>query len=535
MLFEGKVYDQSPADFGKFEEQWRSAPAEKFGEIVWQLRREGIESAPAPLFADGAPICSYQSLRTVSVPNTTIESVSIDPVDGTCRVAAVITHPPADDRVRVFIGLPIKGWNGRFRGTGGSGFWGGNVANLRVPLAKGYAAGSTDAGHEGGSGSFALGPNRQLDWQAIRDNAYLAVHDMTVVGKALTRAFYGRPPGHSYFAGLSTGGRQGLMEAQRYPEDYDGIVSLSPAINLNRIQFSHLWPQLMMLESGDFLPKEKLEAATAAAIAACDSADGVIDGMIADPLACTYDPQALVGTVVGGAVFTRTDAEVIRRIWEGPRGREGRFLWYGPARGADLSVTAKTEGSPLKGQPFGISLDWIRYFLLQSPQWDWTTLTRDRFELLWNQSVEEFGEVTSGDNPDLAGFRDRGGKAIIIHGLADPLIPVAGTVDYYKRVQQCMGGARATAAFARLFLVPGANHAFTAKSLYPMGTMESIIRWVEAGEAPDRIDAESRDERGALIRTRPVFAYPREARYRGTGSTDEARNFVAETGGDRAR
>ncbi len=526
MLFEGKIHDQSAADFAKLEELLREASPDLFAGYVWGLRREANEPTPQSLFPEAAPVCTFEGLRQVSIPNTTIDSVTVDPVDGSCRVAATVTHPPANDRVKVFIGLPMKGWNGRFRGTGGSGFWGGNPSNLRVPLARGYAVGGTDVGHEGGSGSFALDASGRLDWQAVRDNAYVGIHDMTVIGKALTQAFYGRPPRYSYFAGLSTGGRQGLMEAQRYPEDYDGILSLSPAINLNRIQFAHLWPQLVMLETKDLLPKAKLDAATAAAVAACDGADGVIDGIIDDPIRCTYDPGSLVGAKVGDSTFTATDAEVVRQIWQGPRGRDGRFLWYGPARGADLFSTAKTGGTPLTGQPFGISLDWVRFFLVQNPRWDWTTLTREDFEALWNQSVEEYGAVTGGDDPDLTRFRDRGGKVIIVHGLADQLIPVAGTIDYYQRVQLRMGENQASTAFARLFLVPGANHGFNGPGPSPIGMMEAVIRWVEDGQAPDRIDAEQRKETGKLIRTRPVFAYPRVAKYKGTGSPDDAANFA---------
>jgi pimeloyl-ACP methyl ester carboxylesterase len=527
--FEGKLLDQPPADLAKLEGFLRSASPDNLAVFVQGLRREGNETAPKPLFPDAAPVCPYESLRSVRIPDTTIESVAIDPVDGSCRVTATVTHPPANDRVTVFIGLPMKGWNGRFRGTGGGGFYGGSVGSLRVPLARGFAVGSTDVGHEGGRGSFALSATGRLNWQEIRDNAYLGIHDMTVVGKALTRAFYGRAPGYSYFSGSSTGGRQGLMEAQRYPEDYDGILSLSPAIYLNRIQFAHLWPQLVMLEAKNFVPKAKLDAATAAAVAACDGADGVVDGVIDDPTTCTYDPEPLVGTKVGDDTFTEADADVVRKIWEGPRGRDGRFLWYGPARGADLSATAKTAGSPLTGLPFGISLDWVRFFLVQDPKWDWTTLTRGEFELLWNQSVEQYGAITGTDDPDLTRFRDRGGRVVIIHGLADQLIPIEGTIDYYRRVQLRMGGAQSAAAFARLFLVPGVNHGLSGAGPSPTGMMESVIRWVEDGKAPDRIDAQLRDATGKVIRTRPLFPFPQVARYKGTGSTDEAGNFTSST------
>src|SRR5437773_4377668 len=183
------------------------------------------ESPPKPLFPDAAPVCPCESLAKVSLPNTAIDSAAIDPTDGSCRVTATVTHAPAGDRVKIFIGLPATNWNGRFRGNGGGGFSGGSAGSLRGPVAQGYAAGATDTGHEGGSGSFALDANGRLNWQAIQDNAYLGIHEMTAVGKALTQAFYGKAPRYSYFVGGSTGGRQGLMEAQRYPNDEDGTVS----------------------------------------------------------------------------------------------------------------------------------------------------------------------------------------------------------------------------------------------------------------------------------------------------------------------
>src|SRR3989449_2121885 len=249
------------------------------------------ETPPRPLFPDAAPVCPCESLAKVTLPNTMIDSAALDPSDGSCRVTATVTHPPSVDRVKVFIGLPTTNWNGRFRGNGGGGFSGGNAGSLRGPVAQGYASGATDTGHEGGSGSFALDANGRLNWQAIRDNAYLGIHDMTVVGKALAQAFYGKAPRYSYFVGGSTGGRQGLMEAQRYPNDYDGILSACPAINWQRFLPADIWPQVVMVAAGNFVPKAKLDAATAAAVAACDASDGVSDGVIDDPARCARSEE----------------------------------------------------------------------------------------------------------------------------------------------------------------------------------------------------------------------------------------------------
>jgi hypothetical protein len=284
-----------------------------------------------------------------------------------------------------------------------------------------------------------------------------------------------------------------------------------------------------MQETKHFVSKAKLDAATAAAIAACDGADGVTDGIIDDPIRCNYDPKALVGKSVGGDTFTDADAAIVRQIWEGPRGHGGRMIYYGLTRGTDLNTYAGTEGSPLVGKPFGIPLEWVRYFVVQNPKWDWTTMTRGEFELICNQAAEQYGAIIGTDNPDLTRFRDHGGKIIIMHGLADQQIPVQGTIEYYERVQRQMGGAARTAEFARLFLMPALNHGFRGDAPNPTGQLEAIMRWVEEGKAPTVMTGEQRDGAGKVIRTRPFFPYPQIAKYKGSGSTDEAANFVAHT------
>lgn len=480
-----------------------------------------------PLFPGIKPVCACEDLAKVSLPNTTIESASLDPSNGWCRVTAIVTHPPAGDRIKVWIGLPVTNWNGRFQGNGGGGFSGGSATSIRGPVARGFASAATDTGHEGGSGSFALDKDGRLNWQLIIDNAYLGIHEMTVTGQALTQAFYGKAPRYSYFVGGSTGGRQGLMEAQRFPEDYDGIVSACPAIYFQRFVPASLWVQVVMNETKNFVPKAKLDAATAVAIAACDGADGVKDGVIDDPLRCAWDPKELVGQEVGGSTFTEADAHVIRQVWNGPRGADGSFLWHGLERGADLSPYAGTRGTPLGGQPFSISLDYFKYFLVQDGKWDWTTMSAAKFEQLWRQSVEQYGAIFGTDNPDLTRFRDRGGKVIIYHGMADQLIPAAGTIDYYRAVQERMGGEKKTAEFARLFLAPGVDHGFRGPGATPIGLNEAIIRWVEDGQAPEKLLAEKRDAKGKVTMTRPLFPYPNVAKYKGEGSTDDAANFVS--------
>ena len=221
---------------------------------------------PKPAIANARPVRSCESLASVALPNTTIESAAIDPAaPNVCRVTAVTTHPPMGDKVRIWVAIPTANWNGRFLGTGGGGFSGGSAGGANQPAGQGWAAGATDTGHEGGSGSFALDANGRLNWQSIRNNAHVGIHEMTVAGKALTQAMYGVAPRYSYFNGCSTGGRQGLMEAQRYPQDYNGIVSGAPAINWNRFHIQHVWGPVVMNAANNPVAPCKLAAATAAA------------------------------------------------------------------------------------------------------------------------------------------------------------------------------------------------------------------------------------------------------------------------------
>ena len=310
------------------------------------------------------PVRTCESLTSLSLPNTTIESAAVqEPAGNTpafCRVTAITTHPPAGDRVTIWVGLPLTGWNGRFQGVGGGGFSGGGASGLIGPVRQGYAAGSTDTGHPGGSGSFALDSTGHLNWLLIRDNAYLGIHEMTVTAKAVIEAFYGTAARHAYFNGCSTGGRQGLSEAQRYPADYDGILSGAPAINWTRLHMEQMWGTVVMLAEKNPVPSCKFAAATAAAVAACDGNDGVKDGVLEDPRACKFDPKELVGKSTPCGDFTGADATVIRKIWEGPRRQDGSFLWYGLQRGGDFTGLSSTGGTPLIPKPNPITLEWWR-------------------------------------------------------------------------------------------------------------------------------------------------------------------------------
>jgi hypothetical protein len=492
------------------------------------LRLIALPPVAAWLLSGQAPARTCESLLSVTLLNTTIDSATA--ANGVCRVDATVTHPPAGDKVRIYIALPLEKWNGRFQGTGGGGFSGGSPNSLAGPSSQGFATASTNTGHDGGSGSFALDADGRLDWMLIRDNAYLGIHEMTVAAKALVEAFYGKPPQYSYFNGCSTGGRQGLMEAQRYPADYHGILSGAPAINWTKLHVAQAWGQMAMAEANHYVSSCKFAAANAAAITACDMLDGVKDGLLEDPSRCKFDPKIL--TLFQPADCERVtdaDAAIIRKIWDGPKRSDGSFLWYGLPRGADFGGLNATGGSPLTGRPSGITMDWWRYFLKQDPKWTWTGgVTQSQFEQMWDQSVEEFGPVIATDNPDLTAFRDRGGKLILWHGWADPVIFAQGTIDYYSRVLVRMG-AEATPQFIRLFMAPGVAHCRGGSGPEPTGQFEALMKWVEQGIAPETLLGSKKDAAGAT-RTRPLCQYPLAARYRGSGSIDTAASFTCAAG-----
>ena len=487
---------------------------------------------PKPAIPNVKPVRSCESLAMVALPNTTIESATIDSNNpGICRVTAITTHPPMGDKVKIWVGIPTSNWNGRFLGTGGGGFVGGNAAGVNEPVSLGYAAGATDTGHEGGSGSFALDANGKLNWQAIRDNAHVGIHEMTVTGKALTEAMYGAAPKYSYFNGCSTGGRQGLMEAQRYPQDYNGIVSAAPAINWPKLMMQSVWGTVQEMAAGNGVPACKLAAATTAAIAACDAIDGVKDGVIEDPDRCHYDPKGLIGTSAGECgTFTQADADIVRKLWEGPRRLDGSALWYGQTRGTDLNALTTSRGNPAKPQAFAFTNDWLKYWITQNPQFDSTTLTPETYQRYWDQSIEQYGIVIGTDNPDLSAFRDHGGRIVLWHGWADQLITPEGTIDYYKRVLQQMGGAQKASQFLEFFLAPGVAHCAGGAGPSPYGTLDAVRAWVEDGKAPATLTAARRDQTGAIARSRPLCQYPLVAKYKGAGSTDDAANFTCSAG-----
>jgi hypothetical protein len=496
-----------------------------------------------PVAAVMPAAASCDSLKTLSLPNAVIDSASVVPastigaapsapatkVPATCRVHATVSHPGANDRIGIDVWMPVDGWNGRFLGVGGGGYAGGNPNSMASPVSDGYAAATTDTGHQSTfSGAFALDANGRLNWTMVRDFSYVGLHDLAVVGKAVTAAFYGNPPKYTYWNGCSTGGRQGLAEAQRYPQDYGGILSAAPAINWSRFIPAEFWPEFVMLREGNFLPQCKFTAFQAAAVKACDTiGDGVADGVIGDPLQCKFDPKTLVGTTTQCGTVTSQDAAIVEKIFAGPRSTSGQFLWYGLTPGTSFAGLAGTvtKGDTTSGAPFPIAVDHIKLWLLQNPGWDWTTATYEQYDQLFQQSVEQYTDVIGTDNPDLRGFKKEGGKLLIWHGLNDQLIFPQGTINYYNRVTQFMGGTAKTLDFARLFLAPGVGHCAGGAGPQPDKPFDALVDWVEHGHAPATLNGLLRDATGATA-TRPICLYPQTAAYKGSGPTTAASSFV---------
>lgn len=442
-----------------------------------------------------------------------------------------LTQPDrAGNPIHIEVWLPAS-WNGRFQGVGGSIYSCGPYYYEMAPaIQEGYAAATTDCGvplSERETASWAL-RDRQLNWSLIHDFASAGIHDMTVTGKAVTSGYYPSPLKFSYFNGCSTGGREGLTEAQRYPADYKGIVSGAPAINWTRFIPAEIWPQLVMNQAHDFLPSCKEIAFTNAAVQACGSTGGVIS----NPSACDWNPDKLIGESTPCGVITRADAAVMTRIWQGPRDGDGKQLWYGLERGASLGGLAATAsaGGTTVGLPFPITVSWLGTWLRQNPSWDWRTLTFAQFDRLYRESVSKFSSIFASDNPNLSAFKSHGGKIVIWHGLSDQLIFPQGTVNYYQRVEHAMGGASQTETFARLFLAPGAQHCASAAGAAPASPSQplaSVVKWVEKGQAPATIPGTvTSPVSGQVTRTRPLCLYPKVARYQGHGSPAQASSYT---------
>ncbi|KAI1325096.1 putative esterase [Xylariaceae sp. FL0255] len=437
-----------------------------------------------------------------------------------CDMEVFLTHGDAGDQVRFSIYLPLKGWNGRWQGTGGGGFTAGGFDFELVPaVTSGYSAGSTDAGVPLDGNTDVWYNNTQL----VDNFVYLSLHEMTVLGKELSEQFYGKKPEYSYWFGCSTGGRRGYSEAQRYPEDYDGIFAGSPAINWAQLTVADYWPIVAQNIAGGDVPMCKFEAMGNASVAVCDSLDGAKDGLISNPLICHFDATTMVGKEVpcgnSTAKITNEDATVWNSIRHGPAGEEGRSLWYGLQPGTDYNDQAARPG-------FEISLQVIADFLAGTPGLDITKMNQSQFVDYFDQSLSKLKAVWGTDNPDLSAFKARGGKLVTWHGWSDNLIAPQGTLDYWKRVVDTMGGEEEVDDFYRVFMAPGFAHCGGGPGpQLPTDNLAPVVEWLEKGIAPETFLFSGNGQSRALCK------YPKELEYKGYGNVSDASSWKCVTNG----
>jgi feruloyl esterase len=491
--------------------------------------------APAGTKVESVTAVSHAA-GTVDVPPVTpLPAVHVPDVPAFCDVTVTLTHPGQGDHAKVRVWLPLDNWNGRLQTIGGQAFAAGDYgASLAGAVKNGYAAATTDAGV--GTyidTSWALTSEGKVNTTLLKNFASRSEHEAAVVAKDVIDGFYSRPASYAYFNGCSTGGRQGYMEAQRYPDDYDGILANAPAINWDEFEVATLWPQVVMNNEKTYPTSCEFKAFTDAAVKACDPLDGVKDGLVNDPARCDFDPRRLIGTkvVCDGKELTITaaDAAVVRKIWDGPRTASGKKLWSGVPIGADLSglagVTPPDANGNVKGAPFPVPASWVQTWVEKQPSFDLTKITYSQFTQLFKQSEAEYDKIIGTDDPDLSAFRKSGGKLLSWHGQADQYIPTEGTVKYRKQVEQELGGAKRVDNFYRLFLAPGTAHCgLNNGSGATTDDLGALRTWVEHGKAPETLPATLINAEGKSV-TRDLCSYPSVSRYDGHGDPAVASSF----------
>jgi feruloyl esterase len=432
-----------------------------------------------------------------------------------CRVM-VTSRPTSDSDIKIEVWLPqADRWNGKLLGADNGGFSGAiNYTALANAITRGYAAVSTDTGHAGDQMDFGVGhPEKIVDW------AYRSIHEMTGIAKAVVEKGEGRAPGRSYFSGCSTGGQQALSEAQRYPADYDGIVAGDPGNNRINLIYGFLWSWLATHDANGspILPAAKLPALAKASIAACDANDGLEDGLIANPRTCHFDPAVLAcKDVETDACLTPPQIEAARKVYAGARTKTGEQLYPGWAPGSEAGW-----GTYITNPKEPVRIGLFRSWVFQNPSWDPRSFDWDKDVATVNEKYP-FLNATS---TDYSAYKARGGRLIMYTGLADPVTSPFDTIAYYESVTKAMGGVGATQAFFRFFPAPGMGHCGGGAGPNTFDALSALDAWVEKGTAPESIPA-SHATNGVIDRTRPLCAYPAEAKYRGSGSIDDAASFV---------
>jgi Tannase and feruloyl esterase len=464
-----------------------------------------------------------------------------------CRLM-MEARPSADSDIKIEVWMPVTGWNGRFRGQGNGGFAGElDYRAMGAVVGLGYATAATDTGHSasGIDARWALGhPEKVIDF------GYRAIHDMTQTAKAAIKAYYGRPTQHSYFASCSNGGRQALMEAQRFPEDYDGLLAGAPANYFTHLVTSDLFAaQVTTTDPASYIPASKLSAIARAVNEACDGLDGLADGVIDDPRQCRFDPAGMLCKEGDAATcLTSAQATALKKLYEGARHSDGRPIFPGFLPGAEEGeggwgwgqwITGPAPGRALL---FDLANGYFANMVYEKADWDYKTASLP--EAL-KAAEEKTARTLDATDPDLKPFKARGGKLILWHGWNDPSISALNTIDYYESVVGAMRPDDA-GSFLRLYMAPGVLHCAggpgpnsfgqsgdTRSSDSRQSLQFALEKWVEEGRAPGAIiathysagSAPGRDD-GQAGATRPLCPYPQTAVYKGTGDMKDAANFT---------
>jgi Tannase and feruloyl esterase len=487
----------------------------------------------APAFA-----ASCESLASLELPDTTItlaQSVAAGafvppaaPAKGKgkqnattfrdlpafCRVTATI-KPTSDSDIRIEVWMPATGWNGKLEGNGNGGWTGSiNPATLATGLRRGYATAMTDTGHEGGSGSFALGhPQKLIDF------GYRSTHEMTLKAKAIIATLYDRAPKYSYFSGCSAGGKQGLKEAQKFPADYDGIISGSPGNNWTNMMVQIVWvAQAVHKDNASNIPAAKYRLLHDAAVAKCDLSDGAKDGVIGIPPSCKFDPGALQCSGADGpSCLTKPQVDAARKIYSdviNPRTK--KLIYPGFEPGSELGWGQFVAGAT----PTTFATDLFKYVVFKNENWDYKTLNFDS-DVALAEKIDN--GVNNANDPNLSQFFRRGGKLIQYHGWNDQLIAPGNSVNYYNSVVDELGKSAVEKSY-RLYMIPGMSHCQGGEGADTFDSLGALEQWVEQGKPKDVVA--SRVVAGKVERTRPLCPYPQVAKYKGSGDANDAANFA---------
>ena len=486
-----------------------------------------------------APAASCESLASLALPDAAITSADVvdagaflpprtsgDRALATaartygglptfCRVAATLM-PSSDSDIKVEVWMPTAGWNGKFQAVGNGAFTGSIRYNsMAAALGRGYATSSTDTGHVGNTASFALGhPEKLIDF------GWRSMHEMTVAAKQVIATYYDEGPRYSYWNGCSAGGRQAMKEAQRFPEDFDGIIAGAPGNDwTGRAGASLRVAKPLEANEAARVSSEKARLVHTAVLEACDAADGVTDGVVGDPERCAFDPAVLqCSGAENDSCLTQAQVNTVRMLYSSPANpKTGRPI-TGLLPGSELGWTdlGWTRSARATG------LEQFRFLVFEDPEW---TVDRFNFETDIVLAEEMDDDTLNALDPNLKPFIDRGGKLIQYHGWSDPQISPANATQYYQRVVDTLGGVSAVHDSYRLFMAPGMGHCGGGDGPSRFDMLTALEAWVEEDQAPDRIVA-SRSRDGAVDRTRPLCPYPQLAVYTGTGSTDDAENFA---------